>query len=295
MYKVIITEKPSVAKNIADALNIKNKEDGFYAGESYLITWAFGHLLQLFDAKDYDTSMATWKMGKFPFIPDEFKYKVREDVKEKGKTDKGAEKQISTIKKLVHRNDVDSVISACDYDREGQIIGDILLNYLKVDKPVFRLLLNEWTPNEVISGLKKTVPNSDLKSLQSAGISRQWADWAIGINLTSVTTLKYQKGRKKALNIGRVLLPTLKIIYDRDKEIENFTSVEYYKLIAAFQTSEGTLYEGVYTVGKEDKFSDKSRLEELQNIIAGKNGIVADKKVALKKEYPPYLFNLSSL
>lgn len=116
--KVIIAEKPSVAKNIAEALNAKQKKDGYIEGKDYIVTWAFGHLLQLFDAKDYDPDMALWRMEKFPFIPEHFKYKVKNDSKNKSQTDSGADKQINTIKSLVSREDVDGVISACDYDRE---------------------------------------------------------------------------------------------------------------------------------------------------------------------------------
>ena len=100
MKKVIIAEKPSVAKNIADAYKIKNRKDGYFEGEDYLITWAFGHLLQLFDAKDYDENMIGWKMEKFPFIPENFQYKVKSDSFNKSMADKGALKQINIIKSL---------------------------------------------------------------------------------------------------------------------------------------------------------------------------------------------------
>jgi DNA topoisomerase III len=144
LKKVIIAEKPSVAKNIADALNIKTRKDGYFEGSDYLITWAFGHLLQLFDAKDYDESMKSWRLDKFPFIPQEFKYKIKQDIRNKNVSDKGAEKQINTIKSLIDREDVDGIISATDYDREGQVISDELFLYFQEKKPIYRLLLNEW-------------------------------------------------------------------------------------------------------------------------------------------------------
>lgn len=295
MVRVIIAEKPSVAKNIADALKIRNRNDGYYEGNGYIITWAFGHLLQLYDAKDYDEKMAVWKMENFPFIPPTFKYKVKSDAKNRDKQDAGAQKQLKTIKLLMKRNDIECVISACDFDREGQLIGDSIIYTLKTDKPVYRLLLNEWTPAEVLRGLENMRPNTELRPLLDAGVSRQWADWAIGINLTSVATLKYQKGKGKALNIGRVLMPTLKIIYDRDKEIENFVPENYYKLQALFQTKDGQEYEGFYFEGKEEKFKSKETLEEIQQSLTGKTAFIHDKQVQQKKEYPPYLFNLSNL
>lgn len=293
--KVIIAEKPSVAKNIAEALNIKIRKDGYLEGQDYIVSWAFGHLLQLYDAKDYDANMGMWRMEKFPFIPQRFKYKVKSDSKDKSKTDSGANKQINIIKELVFRDDVEAVISACDYDREGQIIGDILLKYLRVNKPIYRLLLNEWTPKEVLSGLSKLKSNEVMKPMQDAGISRQWADWVIGINLTSVATLKYQRGKGKPLNIGRVILPTLKIIYDRDKEVESFVPNDYFKLQGTFKTEKNEEYDGTYTVNGEEKFSVKKELEEVLENLKGKNGVVVDKEVEKKKEYPPFLFNLSNL
>ncbi|WP_017755419.1 type IA DNA topoisomerase [Calidifontibacillus oryziterrae] len=293
--KAILTEKPSVAKNIADALKIKGRKDGYYEGNGYIITWAFGHLLQLYDVKDYEPTMTSWRMEYFPFIPTTFLYKVKADPRKKGQKDFGADKQLKIIHSLFKRADVDVIISACDYDREGQIIGDTIIYNFKVSKPVYRLLLNEWTPDEVIKGLNNLKLNTEMKSLQDAGISRQWADWLIGINLTSVATLKYQKGKGKALNIGRVLLPTLKIIYDRDNEIANFVPENYYKLVATFRTHNNNLYEGIYNEGTEEKFKDVDTLKKIQQTMSSQKGIVIDKQVEHKREYPPYLFNLSNL
>ncbi|MFB7304351.1 type IA DNA topoisomerase [Heyndrickxia sporothermodurans] len=295
MVSVIISEKPSVAKNIADALNIKNRKDGYFEGNDYIVTWAFGHLLQLYDAKDYDEGMAKWRMENFPFIPSNFRYKVKSDPRNKDKEDLGAKKQLKIIYNLIKRNDVDTVISATDYDREGQVIGDTIIYNLKTKKQVYRLLLNEWTPDEVLKGLKNLKPNTEMRPLLDAGIGRQWADWVIGINLTSVATLKYQKGSGKALNIGRVLLPTLKIIYDRDKEIEKFVPEDYFKLAATFKTKDGKEYEGTYVEDEEDKFKNKETLELIQQALSNQSATILDKKVELKKEYPPYLFNLSNL
>ncbi|PFA91045.1 type IA DNA topoisomerase [Bacillus cereus] len=295
MKAVIIAEKPSVAKNIADALKIKRRNDGFYEGDNYIVTWAFGHLLQLYDAKDYDEKMAKWHMDNFPFIPEKFQYKVKSSPTNREKVDSGAKKQLDTIRSLLFRDDVNSIISACDYDREGQVIGDSVIYNIKAPKQVYRLLLNEWTPDEVNAGLKQIRPNSDLRPLQDAGVSRQWADWAIGINLTSVATLKYQKGGGQALNIGRVLLPTLKVIYDRDKEIETFVPENYYKLVATFKTKLEEEFEATYMEEQEDKFKAKATLDEIYTILQRSSGVVLDKQVEQKREYPPFLFNLSNL
>lgn len=298
--RVIIAEKPSVAKNIADALQIRKRCDGYFEGEDYLITWAFGHLLQLYDAKDYDEEMKKWQMDKFPFIPDQFKYKVKCDSKNKAVVDQGAQKQINIIKALIERPDVEGIISATDFDREGQVIADEIFLYLKEKKPVYRILLNEWTPEEVKKGMANLKPNEEMQSLQDAGLGRQWADWMIGINLTSVATLKYSAGNKKLLNIGRVLLPTLKIIYDRDQEIANFEASTYYKLVAQFETTQKAIYESTYyEKDKEDKdnekFDDQALLEQYADLIKGKPAELIDKQVEKKREYPPFLFNLSNL
>jgi len=295
--RLILAEKPSVAKNIADALNIKTKKDGYFEGANYVITWAFGHLVELYDAKDYDGKMRSWKMDNFPFIPSEFKYKVKSNPRNRAQTDGGAAKQLKTIHSLMKRNDVAEIISACDYDREGQLIADSIIyrGGVKPKAAVYRLLLNEWTQKEVLQGLESLKPNDRMKPLRDAGVSRQWADWVIGINLTSVATLKYQQGKSKALNIGRVLLPTLKIIYDRDQEIENFKPEDYFKLTATFQTADKQEYEGTYTENKEDKFKKKELLEPINEAIQHKQAIITDKQVEKKKEFPPFLFNLSNL
>ncbi|MGO1470726.1 MAG: DNA topoisomerase [Tissierella sp.] len=295
MKKVIIAEKPSVARNIADALAIKSRKDGYFEGENYIITWAFGHLLELFDAKDYDENMKFWRLEKFPFIPEDFKYKIKRDGRNKKIVDSGAKKQLNTIKALVDRKDVESIISATDFDREGQVIGDEIFIYFNEKKPVYRMLLNEWTEEEVKKGLQDLKPNSEMKTLQDAGIGRQWADWMIGINLTSVATLKYKPNDKKILNIGRVLLPTLKIIYDRDKEIENFKATTYYKLLANFKTKEDIEFEGLYYEKDNEKFDNKRVLEDIKNRLKGKDANIIEKEIVKKRDYPPLLFNLSNL
>ncbi|MCE5285312.1 MAG: type IA DNA topoisomerase [Pelosinus sp.] len=296
MKKLIIAEKPSVARNIADAINAKGRKDGFIEGNEYVITWAFGHLLQLYDMVDYDLSLKGWRLENFPYIPQAFKYKVKASGINKHEVDSGAQKQINIINDLMARADIEGIIAATDDDREGQLIFDEIAMYLKTPKPIERLLLNEWTTDEVLKGLKNLRPNTDMQSLQDAGIGRQLADWLIGINLTSVATVKYRDDEKiKVLNIGRVLLPTLKIIYDRDKEIENFQESKYYKLVAEFNNMTNASFEGIYQEEDSEKFEDQGYLTSIAKDLNGKNAVVISKKVEQKNEYPPYLFNLSNL
>ncbi|OOB77732.1 MAG: hypothetical protein BEN18_09885 [Epulopiscium sp. Nuni2H_MBin001] len=316
--KVIVAEKPSVAKNIADALGIKIREDGYFKNNKYFVTWSYGHLLTLWDSKDYNEIMARWNMQNFPFVPNEYKYKVNQG---RGSLKYALPRQLNCIKNLVELDEVDEVISAFDYDREGQIIGDIIFQYLKVRKPISRLLLNEWTEAEVLNGLKSLVSNNELRPLRDSGLCRQHADWLIGINLTSVATLRYRHG-KEMFNIGRVLLPTLKLIYDREQEIANFKSATYFKLQGLFAVADKS-YLGVYNLpnnpyapkfddetnnkadnkdnqdktgsSKNEKFCDKAFLDNLANEIKGKKAVIIDKTTNLKNEYPPPLYNLTGL
>ncbi len=132
----IIQRSLLLQKNIADALKIKNRSDGYFEGNGYIITWAFGHLLQLYDAKDYDPKMARWNLENFPFIPSGFQYKVKSDPRNRGQEDAGARKQLKIIYSLMKGNDVDMIISAGDFDREGQVIGDTIIYNLKTENKV---------------------------------------------------------------------------------------------------------------------------------------------------------------
>lgn len=296
MKKLIIAEKPFVARNIADAIQAKIRKDGFIEGNDYIITWAFGHLLQLYDLKDYDQDLRGWRLDYFPYIPNEFKYKIKSSDGNKDQIDAGAKKQVDIINSLIMREDINGIIAATDDDREGQIIFDEIAVYLDVKKPIERLLLNEWTNDEVRKGLQNLRPNNEMSSLKDAGFVRQLADWLIGINLTSVATVKYRANKSiKVLNIGRVLLPTLKIIYDRDKEIEAFQESSYYKLTAEFKTQEDALFEGTYYENESEKFEIKDKIDKISEELVGREAKIINKTVEHKREYAHFLFNLSNL
>ncbi|MBV7276339.1 type IA DNA topoisomerase [Clostridium sp. PL3] len=294
MKRMILAEKPSVARNIAEALQCKTKKTGYIEGENYIITWAFGHLLTLYDCKDYDPKLALWSFENFPYIPEKFKYKVKNDSKNRNIVDSGAKKQLEIIKYIVNRDDVADIIAATDFDREGELIALLIFNYLNISKPIHRILINEWTPTEIKKGLNNLKKNSEMKPLQDAGVSRQLADWVIGINFTSIATMKYTRGKGNLLNIGRVLMPTLKMIYDREMQIKNFKVEEFFELIATFKNEAGT-YKGKFFYGKKDKFPNKQSIERLKDEIQGKDGIITEKTVEIKKENAPSLFNLSNL
>ncbi|CAM2747610.1 type IA DNA topoisomerase [Clostridium sporogenes] len=294
MSKLLLAEKPSVARNIGEALGCKTRKNGYLEGNGYIVTWAFGHLLTLYDCKDYDPKLALWSFENFPYIPKEFKYKIKNDGKNRNVVDPGAKKQLEIIKELINREEVEEIISATDYDREGELIALLIFNYLKANKPIYRILINEWTPTEIKKGLKDLKKNEEMINLQDAGVSRQLADWVIGINFTSIATMKYTRGKGNLLNIGRVLMPTLKIIYDREMEIKNFKVEEFYELEATFKNEKGE-YKGKFFYGKKEKFPNKKIMEKLKVEIKDKNGLVTEKTVEIKKENPPSLFNLSNL
>ena len=283
--KLILAEKPSVAKTIASFLGAKTRCDGYFEGNGYIVTYAVGHLVGLYDMKDYDKEKysGSWKFSNFPFIPqDKFKFKV----------DSSKKKQFDIVKSLLQRNDVEYVINATDNDREGELISFLIFLLAKNKKPVKRILVNEWTPEDITRGINNLKDDIDMRNLQAAGYTRLITDWLIGINFTSVATLKYGNG--KLLNIGRVILPTVKLVYDRDMEILNFIPKTYYEIEGDFKSQNGE-YKGKYIKGKESKFDDIEEVNSVINSINSKEGTIIDKKVSMSKEYAPKLFSLTSL
>ena len=283
--KVRLAEKPSVAKTIASFLKANTRRDGYFEGNGYIVTYAFGHLVSLYDMKDYDKEKysGSWKMANFPFIPaDKFKFKV----------DDSKQKQFNIIKELLNRDDVEYVINATDNDREGELIAFLIFLLAKNKKPVKRILVNEWTPQDITRGLENLKDEEDMRNLQAAGYTRLITDWLIGINFTSVATLKYGNG--KLLNIGRVILPTVKLVYDRDMEIKNFVPKTYFEIEGNFKCANGT-YKGKLIKGKETKFDTEEEAMAVIDSITSKNGVISSKKVTKSKEYAPKLFSLTSL
>ena len=283
--KLILAEKPSVAKTIASFLGAKTRHNGYFEGNEYIVTYAVGHLVSLYDMKDYDKDKysGSWKMDNFPFIPqDRFKFKV-----EASKRD-----QFNVIKTLLNRNDVEYIINATDNDREGELISFLIFLMAKNKKPVKRILVNEWTPQDITKGLQNLKDDEEMRNLQAAGYTRLITDWLIGINFTSIATLKYGNG--KLLNIGRVILPTVKLVYDRDMEIRNFVPKAYYEIEGHFRCKNGE-YKGKLVKNKNSKFDTPEEAKAVIDSITSKEGTITDKKVTTSKEYAPKLFSLTSL
>ena len=282
---LILAEKPSVAKTIASFLNANTRKEGYFEGNNYIVTYAVGHLISLYDMKDYDKEKyaGSWKMQNYPFIPDDkFKFKIDKDKK----------KQFNIIKSLLYRDDVEYIINATDNDREGELISFLILMMAKNKKPVKRILVNEWTPEDITRGFSSLKDDEEMRNLQAAGYTRLITDWLIGINFTCAATLKYGNG--KLLNIGRVILPTVKLIYDRDMEIRNFIPEKYYEIEGKFKHLNGE-YTGKYKKGKETKFDNIDDAKAIIDSIDKVGAIIQDKKVTMTKEYAPKLFSLTSL
>ena len=283
--KLILAEKPSVAKTIASFLGAKTRRNGYFEGNGYLITYAVGHLVSLYDMKDYDKDKysGSWKFENFPFIPqDKFKFKIDDSKKD----------QFNVVNSLIHRDDVEYIINATDNDREGELISFLIFLMAKNKKPVKRILVNEWTPQDITKGLENLKDDVEMRNLQAAGYTRLITDWLIGINFTSIATLKYGNG--KLLNIGRVILPTVKLVYDRDMEIKNFIPKTYFEIEGSFKCKNGK-YKGKLIKNKNSKFDTEEEVKEIIDNINSTEGTITDKKVTTSKEYAPKLFSLTSL
>lgn len=283
--KLILAEKPSVAKTIASFLGAKTRHNGYFEGNGYIITYAVGHLVSLYDMKDYDKDKysGSWKMDNFPFIPqDKFKFKVESSKKD----------QFNIVKTLIHRDDIEYIINATDNDREGELIAFLIFLMAKNKKPIKRILVNEWTPQDITKGLQNLKDDEEMRNLQAAGYTRLITDWLIGINFTSIATLKYGNG--KLLNIGRVILPTVKLIYDRDMEIKNFVPKTYFEIEGNFRCKNGE-YKGKLIKNKNSKFDTPEEAKAIIGSITSKEATIIDKKVTTSKEYASKLFSLTSL
>ena len=222
--KVIIAEKPSLARNIAAGLGEFKRMDGYLKNSEYLITWAFGHLFSLCDIEEYTNDQNTrWRLDNIPCFPSTFKFNLKKD-KDKN-IDEGILKQFNIISDLVNRNDVDEIINAGDADREGEIIVRLCIEKaLKSEKTLTRLWLPDQTEETVREAINNLKNEKEYDNLANEGFARTYIDWLYGVNLTRYATLK----SGVLLRVGRVIVPIVKAIYDRDLAIRNFVSEIYY-------------------------------------------------------------------
>lgn len=286
----IIAEKPSLARNIVAGIGEMQKKNGYYENENYIVTWAFGHLFSLCDIEDYSTTPQKdkrWTLDNLPCFPKKFKFKLKNG--NDGKPDKGVQTQFEIIKKLLNRKEVDKIVNAGDSDREGEIIIRLCVeNALATPKPFYRLWLPDQTPKTVKKALGEMKEESHYQNLANEGFSRTYIDWLYGVNLTRYATIK----SGTLLRVGRVIVPIVKAIYDRDKEIENFVPEVYYALVSRAKTN-GEVIELVsqYKFSKDEKHKAEICCERMNKLDA----VVTDKK-AKKDILPPgKLYSLTKL
>ncbi|NDA97815.1 MAG: DNA topoisomerase III [Flavobacteriia bacterium] len=225
--KLCIAEKPSVAKDLAEILGAKTRHDGYFEGNGYCVTWTFGHLCSLKDPEDYNPNWKYWKLEDLPIIPAQFGIKI--------KGDKGVEKQFQTIKALVAK--ASEVINCGDAGQEGELIQRWVLLKAQCKVPIKRLWISSLTEEAIKAGFSKLKDSKDFDNLFAAGNSRAVGDWMLGINGTRLYTKKYGKD-KLVLSVGRVQTPTLAMIVNRQKEINAFSSEEYWELKTTYRETE---------------------------------------------------------
>ena len=225
--KLCIAEKPSVAKDLAEILGAKIRHDGYFEGNGYCVTWTFGHLCSLKDPEDYNPNWKYWKLEDLPIIPAQFGIKI--------KGDKGVEKQFQTIKNLVSK--ATEIINCGDAGQEGELIQRWVLLKAQCKVPIKRLWISSLTEEAIKAGFSKLKDSKDFDNLFAAGNSRAVGDWMLGINGTRLYTKKYGKD-KLVLSVGRVQTPTLAMIVNRQKEINAFSSEEYWELKTTYRETE---------------------------------------------------------
>ena len=235
---VIIAEKPSLARNISGAIGGMSKRNGYFEGGGYIVTWAFGHLFSLADVEDYSPSPdGRWRMDNLPCFPAEFRFNLRKG-KDKTGNDAGVERQFEIIKSLCLREDTDTVVNAGDADREGEIIVRLCIQKAGVqNKKIMRLWLPDQTPETIRASLADMKEDREYDNLANEGFARTYIDWLYGVNLTRYATLK----TGTLLRVGRVIIPIVKAIYDRDMSIKNFKSEKYFSITSKEMTNGETV------------------------------------------------------
>lgn len=286
---LIIAEKPSLARNIVSAIGNMKRNDGYYSNQEYLVSWAFGHLFSLADIEDYEDKPTDnkWKMDNLPCFPKKFKFNLKKDSNKQ--VDSGIEKQFKIISNLVNREDVVKIVNAGDSDREGEIIVRLCIeNSLKTEKEIYRLWLPDQTSETINQALREMKLDKEYDNLANEGFARTYIDWLYGVNLTRYATLK----TGILLRVGRVIIPIVKAIYDRDMAIRNFKPEMYYGMWSNEETN-GEIVE-LNSKEKFDKNNQKKALElcEKYNSV---DAIVVDKKVKKDIMNPPKLFSLTKL
>lgn len=274
--KLIITEKPSVAKDIAKVLNINRNRDGYMENNEYLITWCVGHLIQLAYPEAYDSKYKSWNINDLPIFPRQFKYMINPST----------QKQYETVKSLMLRDDVEELVCATDAGREGQLIFGYVYVNAGCTKPVKRLWISSMTDEAIEEGFKHLKDNKDYFNLYLSARSRSEADWLVGINATRLFTVKYNQ----MLTIGRVQTPTLSLIVQRQKEIDNFISQPFYEVAADCEMFTATWFNKNGT-----RIDELEKAEEIAARCKDKEATVLKLKTKRATVERPLLYDLTEL
>ncbi len=274
--KLVIAEKPSVARDIANVLGAKQKKNGYLEGNGYQVTWCIGHLVQLADPESYDESYKRWSMQTLPIMPERFHHEVVASTKS----------QFQIVKSLIDKST--EIICATDAGREGQLIFEYVLHMSNPPKDckVQRLWISSMTDEAIRDGFASLKDNREYQRLYQSARCRSEADWLVGINFTRLFTLRY--GTK--LTVGRVQTPTLALIVERQQAIDNFRAEPYYQLQGIF----GTL-RAMWSRGNINRLEQKEQAKAMQKALTGMDGTVTRLDTSRKTEDRPLLFDLTEL
>ena len=273
---VCIAEKPSVAKDIARIIGATASHDGYMEGNGYQVTWTFGHLCTLKEPGDYTPAWKSWALTQLPMVPQRFGIKLIPD--------RGIEKQFATIERLMQA--ADGIVNCGDAGQEGELIQRWVMQKAQPTCPVKRLWISSMTDEAIREGFANLKDQQDYQPLYLAGLSRAIGDWLLGINATRLYTIKYGQNRQ-VLSIGRVQTPTLALIVNRQKEIDNFKPEPYWVLATVYRDTTFTATKG--------RFTSKEEGEQAFETIAGKPFTVTDVQKKNGRETPPSLYDLTSL
>ena len=273
---VCIAEKPSVARDIARIIGANASRQGYMEGNGYQVTWTFGHLCTLKEPHDYTPMWKSWSLSALPMIPQRFGIKLIED--------EGIKKQFAIIEKLMQA--ADGIVNCGDAGQEGELIQRWVMQKAQAKCPVKRLWISSMTDEAIREGFQQLKDQAEYQPLYLAGLSRAIGDWILGMNATRLYTLKYGQNRQ-VLSIGRVQTPTLALIVNRQKEIDNFKPEPYWVL--------STIYRDTTFTATQGKFKNKEEGEAAFSLIEGKPFEVTSVQKKAGKELPPQLYDLTSL
>ena len=273
---VCIAEKPSVARDIARIIGATSSHDGYMEGNGFQVTWTFGHLCTLKEPQDYTPMWRSWNLTSLPMIPERFGIKLIDD--------QGIKKQFSIIEGLMQK--AERIVNCGDAGQEGELIQRWVMQKAQAKCPVSRLWISSMTDEAIREGFQNLKDQSDYQPLYMAGLSRAIGDWLLGMNCTRLYTLRYGQNRQ-VLSIGRVQTPTLALIVNRQKEIDNFKPEPYWVL--------ATIYRDTTFTATKGKFTSKEEGEEAFKTIEGKPFTVTKVEKKEGKEQPPQLYDLTSL